>query len=596
MRVSVFFRTFYRAFRGVYHDDLEDNIAFGQYLLARQRELARAQQGVLNGMNGATNSGLAQTVSLSDVGVSAVLAPVHECHQETVFTAQGGRAAHVRQMLFQGGDHCREGLTRNTGQTLEERRLQRNYVRIKHGYRIPDLCKRSIPSPETKLRQHQARGYLVVTTTTISTGAKAMLDGLSLSGEWFTDVWDNSRLTQWLLRPGNDALLRQFFPNSHTSIRAHEGNPQDSIEQVSERYVQATLLNSRTLLIAGIPVPLPRDEVPHIEDTLEAGNSVLVSGDSGTGKSGIAHALCKPRAHPDKPVLLLDARRYANIRDISDLSGRLGLSGSVSSGLRRLGERTGCRLVIDQLDNAANTFAGMALAEMASQCAQMHGVEVVVLSRRRESNETVLLNQLTDQGFVELECGELTESAARSALSQIGISTPSNDLVLMSKNLLNLSLVAQIRKEQTDFDFGLVLDEVALWSGFVAVLLASETHGPAPDFGDQILHEAYRLAREGLQQEDRTCRIASSKTILQRRLESWGIIIQEEGYCYRFKHDNLQDFLYAQNATKRVYMPSDVLAEIAEHRIRNILVWMEKLYKANNSPHRIRFMNEVLNV
>lgn len=453
-----------------------------------------------------------------------------------------------------------------------------------------------VPSPETKLRQHQARGYLVVTTTTISTGAKAMLDGLSLSGEWFADVWDNSRLTQWLLKPGSDALLRQFFPNSHAALNSREGNAQDTIEQVSERYAQATRQNSRTLLIAGVPIPLPRDEVPHIEDALEAGKPVLVSGDSGTGKSGIAYALCSPRSQPDRPVLLLDARRYANIRDISDLSGRLGLSGPVFSGLRRLGERTGCRLVIDQLDSAANASAGLTFAEMASQCAQMPGIEVVVLSRRRESSETVLLSQLTDQGFVELECGELTEGAVRSALFQIGLAAPSDDLVQMSKNLLNLSLVAQIRKEQADFDFGSVLDEIALWSGFVAVLQASEGHGPAPDFGDQILQEAYRLAREGLQREDRTCMIAASKTIQQRRLESWGIIIQEEGYFYRFKHDNLQDFLYAQDATKRVYMPSNVLAEIAEHRTRNILAWMDKLYKASNSPRRIPFMQEVLGV
>lgn len=453
-----------------------------------------------------------------------------------------------------------------------------------------------IPSPEAKMRQHKARGYLVVTTTTISTGAKAMLDGLSLSGEWFADVWDNARLTQWLLKPGNDALLRQFFPNSHSALKAREGNALDSIEQVSERYAQATRQNSRALLIAGIPVPLQRDEVPHIEDALEAGKPVLVSGDSGTGKSGIAHALCSPRSQLDRPVLLLDARRYANIRDISDLSGRLGLSGSISSGLRRLGERTGCRLIIDQLDSAANAPAGLALVEMASQCAQTPGVEVVVLSRRRESSETALLGQLTHQGFVELECGELTEGAVRSALFQIGLAAPPDDLIQMSKNLLNFSLVAQIRKEQADFDFGSVLDEVALWSGFVAVLQTSEGHGPAPDFGDQILQEAYRLAREGLQREDRVCMITPSKTIEQRRLESWGIIFQEEGDLYRFKHDNLQDFLYAQEATRRVRMPKDVLAEIAEHRTRNIFAWMEKLYKASNSLRRIPFMQEVLDV
>ena len=320
-----------------------------------------------------------------------------------------------------------------------------------------------IPSPETKMRQHGARGYLLVTTTTISTGAKAMLDGLVQSGEWFTDVWDNARLTQWLLKPGNDALLRQFFPNSHATLKARDVSGSDDIGLVSERYAQATRRNSRPLLIAGIAAPLQRNEVPHVEDALEEGKPVLVSGDSGTGKSGIAHALCSPRSQPDKSVLLLDARRYANIQNIANLPDHIGLSEPILSGLERLGRRTGCRLIIDQLDSAANTAAGIAFTELAIQCAETPGVEVVVLSRRRENSETKLLSQLTKQGFVELECGALPEEAVRSALFQIDLIAPSEDLVQLSKNLLNMSLVAQIKMEQPGFDFNSVLDEVALW-------------------------------------------------------------------------------------------------------------------------------------
>ena len=132
--------------------------------------------------------------------------------------------------------------------------------------------------------------------------------------------------------------------------------------------------------------------------------------------------------------------------------------------------------------------------------------------------------------------------------------------------------------------------------GFISALQETEGRGPAPDFGEKIVEESYRLAREGLQRENRTCMISAPKTAEQRRLESWGVILQEEGFLYRFKHDNLQDFLYARYATSCGYMVADVLAEIADHRTRNILAWMEKLYRANHSPRRLSFMQEILGV
>lgn len=62
--------TFHRALRGVYHDDLKDNVALGQSLFAGQSKLARMQQGLFNGLNGAADGRLAQAIGLADVGRS----------------------------------------------------------------------------------------------------------------------------------------------------------------------------------------------------------------------------------------------------------------------------------------------------------------------------------------------------------------------------------------------------------------------------------------------------------------------------------------------------------------------------------------------
>lgn len=77
------------ALGGIHHDHLKDNVALDQCLFARQSELAGAQQGVFNGMDSAADGGLAETISLTDMGLSTVLAPVHHRDQKPVLQAMG---------------------------------------------------------------------------------------------------------------------------------------------------------------------------------------------------------------------------------------------------------------------------------------------------------------------------------------------------------------------------------------------------------------------------------------------------------------------------------------------------------------------------
>jgi hypothetical protein len=72
-----------------------------------------------------------------------------------------------------------------------------------------------------KLSQHKADGFLLVTTTTASAGAKSLLDSLDKSngGEIHTLVWDSSELTQMLLDSTNQHLLEQFLPKSYQRVK-----------------------------------------------------------------------------------------------------------------------------------------------------------------------------------------------------------------------------------------------------------------------------------------------------------------------------------------------------------------------------------------
>lgn len=158
-------------------------------------------------------------------------------------------------------------------------------------------------------------------------------------------------------------------------------------------------------------------------------------------------------------------------------------------------------------------------------------------------------------------------------------------------------MIARIRKQQPEYDFSSPTDETDLWEGYVEVLRTGEERSSqGPVFGEEVIAEATRLATEGLRAEDRTFSLPQIRTQAQRRLESWRVLVPDDAQRSRFYHEKLQDFLYARDAVARELMPAQVTGEISEHRTRNVLTWMSKLYARGNPAKRKQFLEKVFNV
>lgn len=86
------------------------------------------------------------------------------------------------------------------------------------------VAETDLPKPgiRDKLDQHKADGFLLVTTTTVGTAAKGLLDGLDKNngGPVHILVWDAADITQMLLEPENIGLVQQFFPASYKRMQA----------------------------------------------------------------------------------------------------------------------------------------------------------------------------------------------------------------------------------------------------------------------------------------------------------------------------------------------------------------------------------------
>lgn len=363
------------------------------------------------------------------------------------------------------------------------------------------------------------------------------------------------------------------------------------IEDSFNRHTDRALRGARDQ-INGLTIT--RAELDSVEDQLGQGRQVLFTGDAGTGKSGVSKMLALAAKRQGRCALLLDARQAGYVRSESELRAHLALKGPVEAAVARVARARGCRVVIDQFDNAVGSASAGVLSELAIACGKLENTEVVVVSRKREAHEERLLEQLSAAGFVELTSYPLSERKVSDSLRHFGVE-PSETLVDLSRNLLNLSLIATVKEQQPNVDFSAVTDEVDLWEQYIEALKKQEGAGVDPGAGENLIGKAVELAEEGLRSSDRTFRLKYPHSPAHKRLVSWQVIIPEaEEDVHRFRHEKLQDFLVAWGAVRRGDLPPAIHERFNIHRTRNVLMWMDKLYVRRGASQRKRFLKALL--
>lgn len=400
------------------------------------------------------------------------------------------------------------------------------------------------------------------------------------------------RTSRWMLpvlgKPENETLV-----DDQLNVPPPSGDFSSVIKDGFSKIADLDLGHVR-LKIPGLIDSIQRSEINLIEDQLVLGKSVIVSGDPGTGKSALGAMLAQNARNQGKVLLFVDARRFASFNSESDLSKSFHLKGTFVHAIERIGKHEGCRVIIDQFDTVIGLEISDVLAEIASAIASFQGVEVVIISRKREGHEEDGLNYLNGKGFVEIESHPISQDQVLTTLKALALPI-TDELLRMGSNLLNLEIIGQIKEENPSFNFTNLLNEVDLWNKYIETVRVSETRVINTSSADSIVSGAIQLARMGLREPDRDFSL-NTLSKEQQRLVSWGIIFKVEGYQYRFRHEKLQDFLYAKDAVDRGWLKDDVLKEIPKHRTLNIFPWMQSLYQREQSSKRLQLMKDILNV
>lgn len=164
----------------------------------------------------------------------------------------------------------------------------------------------------------------------------------------------------------------------------------------------------------------------------------------------------------------------------------------------------------------------------------------------------------------------------------------------LARNLLHLELIARTKQTNCAFDFTQILDAIDLWHHYREALIQRENILSNRQ-GDRMIAEAAALAKASLNSPERTV-LVDPMSPTQARLVSSEILVKFQGRVHRFRHEQLQDYLYAWDAVERGFLPHEVVGEIPAHRTRNVIAFMASIYARNKNPGHLAFLKGAFGV
>ena len=313
-----------------------------------------------------------------------------------------------------------------------------------------------------KNRQHKIDVFVFAIPKEINEDTKdEWEEEIKIEFGWKLEIRDIRYFAPTANRPQFDRLVFDFL-----QIPPPDGDFPETILSEFQSCTERVLRNVN-VHIPGVAGSISRQEIERVEEQFSFGKAVLLTGDAGTGKSGIGYFMAKRASEKNRAVAFLDARDVGHIHDQNGLREFYSLNGSLAAAVGHIGKWKGCTVIIDQFDNIIGLPASMVLVDFAVECLEQYGVDILVISRKKEGHEVKLLEKLINTGFIELNCFQLDSETAVSIFKELGIANPSQELIQLGQNLLNLEITAKICAQSPKFSLNSLTDEIDLWLKFL---------------------------------------------------------------------------------------------------------------------------------
>ncbi len=329
---------------------------------------------------------------------------------------------------------------------------------------------------------------------------------------------------------------------------------------------------------------IERPEIEQIQNLWHSKNiPIVLHGEAGSGKSGIALRLAQDLANKGIPVLFIKATDIPISQDpVIYIQNRMPLSSPLIDSIAKLGKERLCAIIIDQLDSIAGSDLCKSLVSFLKAMVALPNAKILAISRTYELQHDPDISSLN---FQKIESGKLTPEQATLYLTQIGITSPTQMLIEMSCNLLNLSLIAEVVKTSNNRILSFTND-VNLWERYYLTIQQRE--------GEEIAKYVLKLAREVTSRGEQTFSISFPKSEYRRKLLSRNILIDSPGRRYAFRHEQLQDFLCAYSLLPEKINLALIFTEFGQNTSKGVISWLHKLYHIEFPDLEARFIDDIL--
>lgn len=327
-----------------------------------------------------------------------------------------------------------------------------------------------------------------------------------------------------------------------------------------------------------------RPELEQIENLWQLTSvPIILHSEGGSGKSGIALRLAQDLVNKGIPVLFIKATDIPISQDpVIYIQNRMPLSSSLIDSIAKLVKERLCAIIIDQLDSIAGSDLCKSLVSSLKAMAALPNTKILAISRTYELQHDPDISSLN---FQKIESGKLTPEQATLYLTQIGIASPTQMLIEMSCNLLNLSLIAEVVKTSNNRILSFTND-VNLWERYYLTIQQRE--------GEEIAKYVLKLAREVTSRGEQTFSISFPKSEYRRKLLSRNILIDSPGRRYAFRHEQLQDFLCAYSLLPEKINLALLFTEFGQNTSKGVISWLHKLYHIEFPDLEARLINDTL--
>jgi energy-coupling factor transporter ATP-binding protein EcfA2 len=338
--------------------------------------------------------------------------------------------------------------------------------------------------------------------------------------------------------------------------------------------------------------------IDQITEKLRERQATTVVGPAGVGKSTVLRTVARNWKQPE-PVYLIDARELGRITTRGGLRDEFALHNPLLSVIERVrDEFGGCMIVFDQLDSVRGHGADQVLRNVLLECADLENVSTLCACRAWDFEERQEYKRLREsEVFSSVELTPLNASDSKRALVQLSVPEDeiTETLVELGASPLHLSLIANIMSDKSDIelDYSTVEEDVSLWEQYRISLLQRESEVADTENWD-IVRRAAALARESLRSRERTFTIKRGRDE-DERLKSRGVLEYVHGRRHRFRHEQLEAYFYAQDATDQGWFAAQVVDDGIDERVAaDVMCWMAKIYRTQEPDLAAQFIRRAL--